>query len=372
MNYQWLYFTEDYIGKINWEKLKKFYNSSFDYHLGWEPRPNTKKKESFGFNKIGFLSFDGNGLRDDPNKNFRETEFAIFGDSYALSRQVSSKETISHILGNNLNGYIPNYGVGNYGIDQAFQRYIKYRKNLSHKKIILIIVPETIVRMNTIWRHFHETGNIFGFKGKFFVENDRLNYQKNPIKEFSDYEKYLTKKITKNNLLANDPMFKIRFKKEVFDVKKLLKFEKETIVKAKEFCEFKLKSKYLKSINDLKGLSIRMKYNSKFTDLCYLNSKLTLPFELLIEEFNRQTKENLYIFFIPQLSDLNLKTNHCETYIDNLRKRKGYKIYSGFEYLQTKRHLVGKFNKLYVEDGYGGHLNKLGNVIISEWILDKL
>ena len=70
--------------------------------------------------------------------------------------------------------------------------------------------------------------------------------------------------------------------------------------------------------------------------------------------------------------DLNLRTNHCETYIDNLRKRKGYKIYSGFEYLQTKRHLVGKFNKLYVEEGYGGHLNKLGNVIISEWILDKL
>ncbi len=372
MNYQWLYFTENYIGKINWEKLKKFYTTSFDYDLGWEPRPNTQKAESYGSNNKGFLIFDKNGLRDDPNKNRRETEFAIFGDSYALSRQVCSVETIGHILGNKLNGYIPNYGVGNYGIDQSFQRYRKYKNNLFKKKIILIIVPETIVRMNTIWRHFHETGNIFGFKGKFFVDNNRLNYQENPIKKFSDYEKYLTKNITEDILLSNDPMFQYRFKKEAFDIKKLLLLKKETINKAKEFIEYKLSSKYLKSINDLKGLSIRMKYNSKFADLCYLNEKLTLPFELLVEEFNRESNKNLYIFFIPQLSDLNLKTNHCVKYIDNLRKRTGIKIYSAFEYLQTKRDLVKEFNEFYVEKGYGGHLNKLGNAIIGEWIIDKL
>ena len=372
MNYQWLYFTENYIGKIDWLKLKKFYNTSFDYNLGWEPRPNTKKNESYGLNNKGFLTFDKNGLRDDPNKDSRETEFAIFGDSYALSRQVSSVDTISHILGNKLNGYIPNYGVGNYGIDQSFQRFIKYRKNLSQKKIILIIVPETIVRMNTIWRHFHETGNIFGFKGRYFVENNRLNYQPNPIKKFGDYQKFLTEKITKNNLLANDPMFKYRFKKEVFDLKKLIKLNKDTILKGKELFEFKLNAKYLKSINDSKGLSIRMKYNSQFSDLCYLNDKLTLPFELLLKEFNRTSNANLYIFFIPQLSDLNLKTHHCVRYIDNLRKRTGYKIFNAFEYLQTKKDLVNEFNQLYVEKGYGGHLNKLGNVIISEWILNKL
>ena len=372
MNYQWLYFTEDYIGKINWVKLRQFYNSSYDHDLGWEPRPNTKKNESYGFKKTGTLTFDENGLRDDPNKYARETDFVIFGDSYALSRQVSSEETIGHILGNKLNGYIPNYGVGNYGIDQSFQRYIKYKKNLSHKKIILIIVPETIVRMNTIWRHFHETGNIFGFKGKFFVENHRLNYQENPIKKFGDYEKYLTKKITKNNLLKNDPMFECRFRKEVFDIKKLITLNKGTLLKGKEFFEFKLKSRYLESINDSKGLSIRMKYNSQFADLCYLNDKLTSTFELLVEEFNKESNKNLYIFFIPQLSDLNLKTNYCVRYINNLRKRTGYKIYNAFEYLQTKQNLVKDFNEFYVEKGYGGHLNKLGNDIISEWILNKL
>ena len=36
MNYQWLYFSENYVGKINWEKLKQFYNSSFDFDPGRE------------------------------------------------------------------------------------------------------------------------------------------------------------------------------------------------------------------------------------------------------------------------------------------------------------------------------------------------
>ena len=54
MNYQWLYFSENYIGKINWEKLKNFYNSSFDHKLGWEPRPNTKKKSPMDLIKMVF------------------------------------------------------------------------------------------------------------------------------------------------------------------------------------------------------------------------------------------------------------------------------------------------------------------------------
>ena len=40
---------------------------------------------------------------------------------------------------------------------------------------------------------------------------------------------------------------------------------KGTLLKGKEFFEFKLKSKYLESINDSIGLSIRMKYNSQLT-----------------------------------------------------------------------------------------------------------
>ena len=49
--YKWFYTNKNYISKINQEKLNKFYNSTFNYELGWEPLPNSKKKESLGNGK---------------------------------------------------------------------------------------------------------------------------------------------------------------------------------------------------------------------------------------------------------------------------------------------------------------------------------
>ena len=372
MNYPWLYFSDNYIGQVNWKKLKIFYDNNFDHVLGWEPKPNSLQKELIGKNQIDYLKFNDIGIRTDNNVILKESEFVIFGDSYALSRQVSDQNSISHLLGKKINRYIPNYGVGNYGIDQSFLRFKKYQKKLDKKKMILIIVPETLIRMNTIWRHFHETGNIFGFKGRFFVENKQLKYKKNPIKNFNDYDHFLKEKISNNHELMNDPMFIYRFKNEVFDFKKLFLLNKHTITKAKEIIEFKYKKKYLKSINDTRGLSIRMKYNSKFVDLCYKNSKLTKPFELLLKKFNKELNGNLYIFFIPQLSDLRLKTSYYIEYLDNLKEQTNIKIYNASNYITNTKNKFNDFSNLYIEKGFGGHLSNYGNDIISQWIFSKL
>ena len=85
------------------------------------------KKEFFANKQLGLLKFDNLGRRFDPNYVKKESKYVIFGDSYALSRQVSEYETIAHQLGNKINNYIPNYGVGNYGLDQAYLRFLKYK-----------------------------------------------------------------------------------------------------------------------------------------------------------------------------------------------------------------------------------------------------
>ena len=135
-NYKWIYKNKNFLNTVDYSKLLKFFNSSYDYDLGWEPIPNSRKKESFGNGNTGFLKFDNYGRRLDPNQKFEESNYVIFGDSYALSRQVGEYETISHYLGNFLKKYVSNYGVGNYGIDQAFLRYKKYRGSLRGKHII--------------------------------------------------------------------------------------------------------------------------------------------------------------------------------------------------------------------------------------------
>ena len=59
-----------------------------------------------------------------------------------------------------------NYGVGNYGLDQSFLKYIRYEKKFSNKIVIFNVVPETIAN-HSIWKHYREFGNIYAFKPIF-------------------------------------------------------------------------------------------------------------------------------------------------------------------------------------------------------------
>ena len=99
INYKWIYKRNNYLTEIDQNKLIKFFNTTYDHELGWEPIPNTRKEESFGDGNIGLLKFDHFARRLDPNLKFEESNYAIFGDSFALSRQVSENETISYYLG---------------------------------------------------------------------------------------------------------------------------------------------------------------------------------------------------------------------------------------------------------------------------------
>ena len=52
----------------------------------------------------------------------KKSDYVIFGDSALSSRQVN-EANIAHLL-EKYNQFFPNYGVGNYGLDQAYLRYL--------------------------------------------------------------------------------------------------------------------------------------------------------------------------------------------------------------------------------------------------------
>lgn len=56
-----------------------------------------------------------------------------------------------------------NFGVGNYGVDQALLRYEKTELTNSIEHVILGFVPETICSINSSWNHYVEFGNFFSF-----------------------------------------------------------------------------------------------------------------------------------------------------------------------------------------------------------------
>ena len=372
-NYKWIYKNKNFLNTVDYSKLLKFFNSSYDYDLGWEPIPNSRKEESFGNGNTGFLQFDNCGRRLDPNQKFEESNYAIFGDSYALSRQVCEYETISLYLGNFLKKYVSNYGVGNYGIDQAFLRYKKYRGSLKGKHIIYIVVPESIVRINTRWRHLHETGNIFGFKPRFLIDKgNNLITEENPIKEFSDYERNFISFINNNSKLCKDPMYLLRFRDEAINFSNLIKLKSSTYHKLLEYLEWLIKRTFLKKISDPSGLTIRMKSNARFTNRCYSISETKNLLKKLILEINSYHKGNVSIFILPQLSDLKINNIKRQEYFEDIKEKYNINIFDATRFLKKEIGSMRNAGKLYVEKGYGGHFNKNGNYLVAQWIKSKI
>ena len=76
---------------------------------------------------------------------------------------MNNDETWECFLEKFINEGVKNYGVGNYGLDQSFLKYLK-KKILKKEIIIFNVVPETIARIRSYWKHYREFGNTLAFK----------------------------------------------------------------------------------------------------------------------------------------------------------------------------------------------------------------
>lgn len=182
--------------------LDKF--KTFDNLLGWCNQPNTINHESIGA-KDTVWSVDQYGSRPSQitSNPFERRVSAIYGDSFALGREVNDHESVSWFLGSYLKIPFLNFGVGNYGFDQSLLRLERDIKNgFLFNEVIILICTASIARSASIYRHWLEPGNLFGVKPRFFLNKDskKLDLINNPIAEkiqfkkledfLSDYEAY--------------------------------------------------------------------------------------------------------------------------------------------------------------------------------------
>ena len=70
-------------------------------------------------------------------------KYLIFGDSFAFCRYVNDNETWEYFLENLIQMNVRNYGVGNFGVDQAILKYFLEYKNIYPFRV-LNINKETI------------------------------------------------------------------------------------------------------------------------------------------------------------------------------------------------------------------------------------
>ncbi len=178
--FQWLITTKDRKPNLSHEGLKKFYEHGFDEELGWIRKPNTSHDED---GKEGIVKWTTNsvGARTNPKLDLQKPFISCYGDSFTFCRQVNDDETWEHFLSKSLNQNVVNFGVVHHGIDQSILRMKREFPKNRTKIVILGVVPDTISRILSCWKHYYEYGNTFAFKPRFDLQKGELILLKNFI-----------------------------------------------------------------------------------------------------------------------------------------------------------------------------------------------
>ena len=158
------------------DELHRFVN----HHplLGWEPRPTDEETPDTGHSKpqrqiLAKSSYrinrDGSRYCPPPNRSLGRTRIEFFGDSATFCRDVADNETYQYFLENDHGvGPTKNFGVGNYGIDQAF---LRARDRMEGGGIaVMEVTLSSIYRIVTVYKHYCEIGNHWAVKPRFLLD----------------------------------------------------------------------------------------------------------------------------------------------------------------------------------------------------------
>ncbi|MAV05616.1 MAG: hypothetical protein CMI71_01235 [Candidatus Pelagibacter sp.] len=377
--FQWMIVDNvDEIPVFKKDLIKKFKDNSFNYILGWDNKKNSSRNEevkSVGelrnekFKKV-FYSFDKLGARNDKNNEKKRKLYTSFGDSFVFCKHVKNNETWQNELSKLTKSYVTNYGVNNFGIDQAL---IKYKLKKDNSKIVFLgFVPETIIRIHSSWKHYSEYGNILGFKPKFEWKKNKLTLIKNNLKRPDDL--LLDEKVKKiiNLVKKKDLWYKNKFSNDVLKFPFVFQIFKN--LKRNFSIFFFFIFFFLTKKNYFYNLAWKtvLAENFKLVLSCYKLEKSKQLLLEIINQFIREVKKNKsipIIIIFPYKQDLDyLKKNKRKYYVDVINKFKSKtKLIDLSDTLVKKR-----YSSYYNSNYFGSHLTKSGNKICAKIIFNYL
>ena len=371
-SFPWLITQRDELPIFDTLALKKFIDYSFDPHLGWVRRPNSIGIEN---GQIGPITFHIDSMGSRYNSFEKSLPLiAAFGDSYAFCRQVEDDETWEAQLSQQRGFGVLNFGVGNYGADQALLRYESIVLPDTVKVVVMGFVPETICRIQSYWKHYLEFGNTFAFKPRFILDSKgELVLLKNLIRspeDFSIYQEKLPK------IRKADGFYEKKFRSQQFRFPYTFSLLRHPIKQS-----ILIFAVLIRGIFRAFGISnpkienfpftLVMKNNLRDAHKLYTDSKSTKLLTAILLRFKKVAQERSHIPLIvimPQLLDLKMNNNTTvpyQKYFNDLAKQ--------LPILDlTDKFLNLEIEKLYINDQYGGHLSVHGNRLVAEEISNWL
>ena len=360
--FQWLITKKDEFPFKKQDEIDYFLKNSFSKDLGWDRKANTKGEELLDESKTNF-KINTQGYRKSNNK-YTENLITVFGDSYAFCRYVNDNSTWEHYLERKIKKQVRNYGVGNYGIDQALLKFDKTKINKKCKIIFLVFVPETISRIHSYWKHYSEFGNKFGFKPIFKLQKKKLIKIDNFL---SRHQKIYEIKKNIKKIKKNDLFYKAKFQKRIFRFPYSICYLKNFQINNSIFFNlalFYFSKIFLYEKNNKffnRAILTIIKKNILDTYKMYTKDEYTNLFLEIIKNYDKKIKKKkkkLVLIVIPQKIDVfNAKKQKLsyESFFEKLK--------SEYFLLDLTKHFIRKknINEMYVNDKYAGHLSKKGN-----------
>lgn len=363
---KWILTEKDLCNNFDKKKFNKFKKQSYDEILGWDQKKSFKSYDSIGNKKI-FYKISKKGYRESINDN-KKNIIASFGDSYVFSRQVRDSQTWQEYLSKSLNIFVSNYGVGNYGLDQAYLKFLKTKISKKTKIIIFGFVPETICRMQSIWKNYLEFGNVHAFKPHVNLKNQNIIFETNYLKKNSklnDIDLIIDK------IRKKDRFYEGKFKKRIFKFPYILSFLKNININIKIFFST-FKFVFKKKINfkdlDNKIFPFIMSKNIDESHNLYkekYSKELLFKMMLRINQNISSKKRKVFFVIFPQLYDLEKKSkvNYQSLFKNFVIQNKRLKILD-----LTDKFMKTNYNNFFINDKYGGHLNAKGNKFVAKEI----
>lgn len=379
-DFQWLITAEDEIPIFPSDLLKRFFENSFDPELGWVTKANSQVQErggtvgeQTGQYKKSTYHINGQGCRINPGYEDQPAIISTYGDSFVFSRQVEDDETWQHFLSRMIHSNVLNFGVGNYGFDQALLRLKREYEKKPTPVVIIGVVPETIVRILSVWKHYSEYGNILAFKPRFEMNNGDLAVIRNVIDsqdKFGGFQDYLP------HLQGHDYFYKNKFRRDIIRFPYLFSIMRNCRRNVPLVMSLTARKILLAMGMEDRGANrpweMVLERNFSIVRNLYRTPCAVDLFLKILDDFaawGRKKGFHPVFLFMPYLHDLlYIKDHECYYSKFVIQARKILQTID----LTAPLLNMDSLDTIYAHDFYGGHLCRAGNEFVAQIIADHL
>jgi len=364
--FQWLIKEQDVAPDIDPTIVEKHVGHGFDPELGWVRKPGTTGIEQTESGPCTF-EIDEHGCRVNPGFSDPASAVVAFGDSFAFCRLSANDETWPYFLSNEIGEDVRNYGVGNYGLDQALLRLERELPNIQAGLVLMAVVPETMARIHSYWKHYYEYGNVLAFKPRFVEKEGVLELAPCAVQTAKDYQSYREKL----GLIQQFDYFYAR------------KFRRDILRSSYLLCFMRRAQRHIPILYHLvagvltrqwergyrRAFAVVLRCNGKTATRLYADENAKSLFRAIAARFHDKCKRQGLqgaLVILPQPTDLKAQSSDC------VARDQFFAELGELLPVCDLIDVVGcehDWNGLYVSDHLGPHFNAKGNRLVAEKIL---